>query len=111
MCITIAHGGLSLTIFFNFKPKESVVKISIAHQRDPVMGWTLKVSADGENGELIRRIKVLMNDSPIDQQDLNPPVDGWDRTYQHVGVYPGDNKADVFIEDQNHKTTSRKQQW
>jgi uncharacterized protein YunC (DUF1805 family) len=87
------------------------MKIKVSHARNPVLSWDIDVSAQAEAGEKIAQVEVRVNDVQEVQELLNDPLDSWDQHLSQKGVYPGDNKVEVTVTDQDGNETSAEQKW
>ena len=87
------------------------MKISIKHTKDPLMGWNIDVGVDAGKGEKISYVEVLVNNAPVAQENIDPQLDSWERSFKQKGVYPGDNRVDVRAQNQKGDDTRKQQKW
>jgi hypothetical protein len=87
------------------------MKITIDHARDPLLGWDIKVSVQADTGESIAQVEVRVNDFPEIRDTLSTPLSSWEEQIKQKGVYPGDNKVEVLVRDQNDAETRAMQKW
>lgn len=87
------------------------MKITITHARNPLVGWDINVTADAGEAEKISYAEIRINDFRDVREDLEPPLDSWDRQLTQKGVYPGDNKVQVMVRDQRGLETRKQQKW
>jgi hypothetical protein len=87
------------------------MKINISHARNPVLGWDIDVSAEAEARENISQVEVRVNDI-LEVQDLpGDALNSWDQQLTQKGVFPGNNKVEVTVTDQDGNETSAEQKW
>jgi hypothetical protein len=87
------------------------MKITIDHAKDPLVGWDIKVSVQAETGESIAQVEVRVNDFPEIRDMLRTPVNSWEEQIKQKGVFPGDNKVEVLVRDQDDEETRAMQKW
>jgi hypothetical protein len=87
------------------------MKIRISHARNVVLGWDIDVGVDTDNCQKIAKVEVRVNDAPVVQDYLNQPLDSWEQQVTQKGVYPGSNKVEVTVSDENGDETRAEQNW
>jgi len=87
------------------------MKIAISHARNVLMGWDIDVNVNAENQEKIAFVEVRVNGFPEVSETLDDPENSWERQLTQQGVFPGDNKVEVLVRDQNGNDTRSKQAW
>jgi uncharacterized protein YabE (DUF348 family) len=87
------------------------MKIAVTHARNPLMDWDINVKVSADTGEKIAFVEIRINDFPDVDETQDDPVDSWEKQLTQKGVYPGDNKVEVRVTDQNGKDTRAKQEW
>jgi hypothetical protein len=87
------------------------MKIRISHARNPVLAWDIDVSAEAESGEKISQVEVVVNDTPEVQDLPGDALNSWDQQLTQKGVFPGNNKVEVTVTDQDGNETSAEQKW
>jgi uncharacterized protein YunC (DUF1805 family) len=90
---------------------KGTMKIKISHARNAVLGWDIDVSAEAEAGEKIGQVEVRVNGIREVQDLPGDALDSWDQQLSQKGVYPGKNKVEVAVSDQNGNETSAEQTW
>ena len=86
------------------------MKISDVHIR-AVAGWDVTVTAVGEGVEEIASALVRINGFPEPTETPNPPLSSWQKLYRQKGVFPGDNKLQVTVNDTREEETRFEDQW
>ena len=87
------------------------MKINISHTRDSLVGWDIDVSVLAEAAETIGYVEVRVNDFPEVKDNLSSPLSSWDEQITQKGVYPGNNKVEVLVRDQDSQETRALQRW
>ena len=87
------------------------MKIVINHMRNPLLGWDINVSVAAADGEAITGVEVKVNDFPEIRDTLRKPLDSWEEQITQKGVFPGDNKVEVTVRDQDDEETRALQKW
>jgi hypothetical protein len=87
------------------------MKISIDHAKDGLAGWDINVSVQAEGQETITQVEVRVNDFPEIRDTPSAPVNSWQQQIRQKGVFPGDNKVEVLVSDQDDKETRAVQKW
>jgi hypothetical protein len=87
------------------------MKISIDHARNPLLGWDIKVNVQAEGQQSIGRVEVRVNSFPEVRDTPNAPLNSWEQQLQQKGVFPGDNKVEVLVLDQDDEETRAVQKW
>jgi hypothetical protein len=87
------------------------MKIEIFHARNAVLGWDIDVSVEAGSGEKIGQVEVWVNDIREVQDLPGDALDSWEQQLTQKGVYPGDNKVEVTVNDQDGNETSGEQKW
>lgn len=86
--------------------------ITIGHTRNPAVGWNIDVTVKGESAtEKVSQVIVKINGSAEPTEQLNPPMRSWHKLYTQKGQYPGDNKVEVTVSDQNGNRTDAADSW
>ncbi len=86
--------------------------IAISHTRNPAVGWNIDITSKGETAaEKVAQVVVRINGSPEPTESLNPPVRSWHKLYTQKGQYPGDNKVEVTVSDQDGNRTDASDSW
>ena len=83
----------------------------ITHVRNPLMGWDINVNVTADAPQKIAYIEIRVNDFQQEEDTPDNPLDSWDDTLRQKGVYPGDNKVDVLVRDQNDKEYRSQHKW
>jgi hypothetical protein len=79
--------------------------------RNPLLGWDITVNVQAAAGEKIAAVEVRVNDFRDVSDQFDPPLDSWQKLLTQRGVFPGDNRADVVVTDQNGNQTRARQEW
>lgn len=89
------------------------MKIVVNPPTRAVMGWNIDVSVQADAGEKISYVEVRVNDFPQIRDTLNDPMDSWQQTLTQQGVYPGENKAVVLVQNDADpkKETRAERKW
>jgi hypothetical protein len=87
------------------------MKIALTHTRNALMDWDITVNVTAGTGEKIAFVEVRINDFADVDETQSDPVDSWEKQLTQKGVYPGDNKVEVRVTDQNGDDTRAKQEW
>jgi hypothetical protein len=87
------------------------MKVNIDHIRNPVLGWDITVGVDAEEDEHIAEVEVRVNDFPEVRETLRKPLKSWEQQITQKGVYPGNNKVEVMVLDQESEETNAIQKW
>ncbi len=87
------------------------MKIAITHARNILMGWDIDVNVNAENQEKVAFVEIRVNGFPEVSETQNQPDDSWERQLTQQGNFPGDNKVEVLVRDQNGNETRAKQAW
>lgn len=87
------------------------MKIKISHARNAVLGWDIDVSVEAGSGEKIGQVEVWVNDIREVQDLPGDALDSWEQQLTQKGIYPGDNKVEVTVNDQDGNVTSAEQKW
>jgi hypothetical protein len=91
--------------------RDGKMKIRIAHVRNAILGWDINVCVDSDDGQKIAKVEIRVNDSPVVQDYPNEPPDSWEQQVKQKGIYPGDNKVEVTVNDQNGNESRAEQKW
>lgn len=86
------------------------MKIIITHTKNLVIGWNIDVGAQADGSEKIADVEVRVNGFP-EVRDSPNNLSSWDQQLTQKGVYPGDNKVEVRVTDQNGQETRAEQKW
>jgi hypothetical protein len=87
------------------------MKVTIASPVQAVMGWNIDITVEAEAKEKIASVNIQVNDFTEVDKTLNPPLDSWELGLQQKGRYPGDNKVDVLVRDQDGNETRAERNW
>lgn len=87
------------------------MKINISHTKNPLLGWDIDVSVQAENGQKIGQVEVRVNDLPEVQDLPGDALDSWEQQLIQKGNYPGNNKVEVTVSDQDGNETRAEQKW
>ncbi|HKF22295.1 MAG TPA: hypothetical protein VKE93_12050 [Candidatus Angelobacter sp.] len=87
------------------------MKIAIDHAKDTLVGWDIKVTVQADTGENIANVEVRVNDFPEISDAPSDGLNSWEQLIRQKGVFPGDNKVEVLVSDQNDKETRAVQKW
>jgi hypothetical protein len=87
------------------------MKIAITHAKNPLIGWNIDVKVNAEKQEKIAFVEIRVNGFPEVSETQGEPEDSWERQLTQQGVFPGDNKVEVLVRDQNSNDTRAKQAW
>ena len=86
------------------------MNVKITYVREAI-GWDITVFASTDKDETITHVKTIVNGFTADDQDVNPPVSGWQLVLRQKGTFPGDNKVLVTVTDHNGNQTHWQSQW
>ena len=87
------------------------MKIVIGPPARAVMGWNIDVSVQADSGEKIAQVEIRVNDFPEVRDTLDDPEDSWEQTLMQKGVFPGDNKIVVVVNNDAGKETRAERKW
>lgn len=86
------------------------MNVTIKHDR-AVVGWDITVTVAAEKGETIKKVTTSVNDFTVDDEEIQPPVNGWNVTLRQKGVYPEENRVLVTVTDGNDGQTTWASRW
>jgi len=75
------------------------------------MGWNINVNVTADATQKIAYLEIRVNDFQEVDDTPDNPLDSWDDTLTQKGVYPGTNKVDVLVRDQNGKDYRAEHKW
>jgi len=94
-----------------FLEDDQSMRTLISHARNPLMGWDINVNVTADATQKIAYVEVRVNDFQEVDDTPDNPLDSWDDTLTQKGVYPGANKVDVLVRDQNGKDYRAEHKW
>jgi hypothetical protein len=100
----------ALLVVCKKKRREERMKITISTARNAVLGWDIDVSATAEADQKVAQVEIRVNDLR-EVQDLPGELESWEQQLTQKGVYPGSNKVEVTVSDQNGNETSAEKRW
>jgi hypothetical protein len=71
----------------------------------------VNVVVNADAGESIAYVRVEVNGSPEDNEDVQPPAQQWENTLTQKGQYPGDNRVVVTVTDSKGVDSRFVHQW
>jgi hypothetical protein len=89
----------------------SRMKINISHTKNAVLGWDIDVSVQAEGEQKIGQVEVRINDVPEAQDLPGDALISWGQQLTQKGYYPGSNKVEVTVSDQDGDETRAEQKW
>ncbi len=87
------------------------MKIVIIHAKNPAAGWNIVVSIQADLGQKIADVEVRVNGFPEVRDTPTAPLDTWEQQLTQQGVFPGDNKVEVMVQDQDGQESRAEQKW
>ena len=87
------------------------MQINISHARNPLIGWDIDVKVQADAGQQISDIEIRINQMQEPIGPLNDGLTSWETQLTSKGVYPGMNRVDVTVTDQNANASSAEQSW
>ena len=84
---------------------------NITHQRSAVLGWDITVSAKAEAAEGISSVEVFVNGISEYSETFNRPTKEWQKTLTQKGEYPGDNKSQLIVTDDDGNESDYYDEW
>jgi hypothetical protein len=88
-----------------------MMKITISHIKNVVIGWNIDVSVEADDGETISFVEARVNGFPEIQETPDDGVSSFDQQITGKGVFPGDNKVEVLARNQNGDERRSEQHW
>lgn len=87
------------------------MRILISHAKNPLIGWNVNVNLTADAPQKIAYVEVRINDFRETRDTPASPLDSWDQTFTQKGVYPGDNRVNVLVKDQDGNDYRSEQRW
>jgi len=87
------------------------MKLSLAHQKDPAIGWDISASATADGGEKISGAQILVNGSSKYNKSFNPPLSQWQQQLTQQGQYPGDNTSRLEVTSDKGSVSEAEDAW
>ena len=87
------------------------MQINISHARNPLIGWDVDVKVTADAGQQISDIEIRINQMEEQIAPLHDGLTSWETQLTSKGVYPGTNRVEVTVTDQNANASSAEQSW
>jgi hypothetical protein len=87
------------------------MKIAITHSKNPATAWNIAVSVQADSGQKISDVEVRVNGFSEVRETPSAPLDTWEQQLTQKGVFPGDNKVEVAVHDQDGQESRAEQKW
>jgi hypothetical protein len=87
------------------------MQINISHARNPLIGWDIGVKVQADAGQQISDVEIRINQMHETIAPFNDGLSSWETQLTSKGVYPGTNRVEVTVTDQNANQTSAEQSW
>jgi hypothetical protein len=87
------------------------MKINISHTKNVLLGWDIDVSVQAEGEQKIGQVEVRINGIREATDVSGDSLVSWEQQFVQKGIYPGNNKVEVTVSDQDGDETSAEQKW
>jgi len=87
------------------------MKTNISHTKNTVLGWDVNVSVQAEGEQKIGQVEVRINELREAQDLPGDALVSWEQQFIQKGNYPGNNKVEVTVSDQDGDETRAEQKW
>ena len=84
---------------------------TLAHLKNPAVGWDISASATAEKDEKIVRVKIIVGDFSKYDQTFDPPLSSWQQQLTQQGQYPGGNSVRLIVTSDKSEDTEADDSW